>query len=46
MLNNGPKVDTWLELMEQRGTIDKLVTFFYDFFTEMTGHAGAFIGLQ
>jgi len=43
---DGPEADAWLELMKQCDTFDKLVTIFYDSFTEMTGLAGAFFGLQ
>ena len=45
VLDDGPKVDAWLGLIERRGTIDELVAFFYDSFTEMTGRAGEFFGL-
>ena len=45
MLNNGPKVVAWLELMEQRGTIDKLVTFFYDSLSGIMGWAEEFFSL-
>ena len=41
ILDDGPKVDAWLELMEQRGAFDELVTFFYDSFSLMAGHAGS-----
>jgi hypothetical protein len=46
VLDDGPERDTWLELMKWCGIIDELVTFFYDSFMEMTGHAGEFFGLQ
>lgn len=45
-LDDGPKADVWLEMMKRRGAFDELVVFFYDSFTEMTGHVGEFFGLQ
>lgn len=45
MLNDGPEVDVWLELMKQRGAFDELVTFFYGSFADMMGHAGEFFSL-
>ena len=35
MLNDGPKVDAWLGLMEKWGAIDELVAFFYDSLSNM-----------
>lgn len=35
MRNDGPKVDTWLGLMEKRGAIYELVAFFYDSLSNM-----------
>ena len=30
VLNDGLEVDAWLEIMEWRGTIDRMVAFFYN----------------
>jgi hypothetical protein len=46
VLDDGPEVDVWLELIKQRGAFDELVTFFYDSFTVMASHAGEFFGLR
>ncbi|CAD6333831.1 unnamed protein product [Miscanthus lutarioriparius] len=40
MLDDGPKADTWLELMKWRGAFDELVAFFYDSIAEMMGPYG------
>ena len=45
VLDDGPKADTWLELIKWRSTFDELVTFFYDSFTVMACHAGEFFSL-
>jgi hypothetical protein len=42
MLNDGPEADAWLGLMEKWGTIDELVTFFYDSLSGMMGRAEEF----
>jgi hypothetical protein len=46
MLNDRPKEDAWLGLMEKQGAIDELVTFFYDPLSGMMGLAEEFFGLQ
>jgi hypothetical protein len=46
MLNDGPEIDAWLELMKQRDAFDELVAFFYDSFVDMMGRTGEFFGLQ
>lgn len=45
MLNDGPEVDAWLELMTRHGSFDELIALFYESFVEMTGHAGEFFSL-
>ena len=45
-MNDGLEVDAWLEIMEWRGTIDRMVAFFYNSFAVMVGHASEFFGLQ
>lgn len=46
MLDDGTEADTRLELMKRHCAVDELVAFFYDSFTEMTGHVGEFFGLH
>lgn len=46
VLNDSPEVDAWLKLMERRGAIDELVTFFYDSLSSMMGRAEEFFGLH
>lgn len=45
MLNDGLEADAWLGLMDKWGTIDELVTFFYDSLSGMMGWAEEFFGL-
>lgn len=42
VLDDGPKANAWLELIQRREAFDELVTFFYDSFTAMAGRAGEF----
>lgn len=45
VLNDDPKVDAWLGLMEKRGAINELVAFFYDSLSSMMGQMGEFFDL-
>lgn len=45
-MDDGPKVDAWLGLIERRGTIDELVAFFYDSLSGMMSQAKEFFRLQ
>ena len=46
VLNDGPEVDAWLGLMEKRGAINELVTFFYHSLSGMMRQMEEFFGLQ
>ena len=45
VLDDGPKANAWLGLMEKRGAIDELVAFFYDSLSSMMGQSEEFFGL-
>lgn len=42
MLDDGPEADVWLGLMERHGSIDELVTFFYDSLSSMMSQVEEF----